>query len=161
MMKFSWGLLILCVLSGGCLKSNKCPYKEVTVAVPLSEQQQIEAYLSANSLTASKHASGFYYQVVTQGSGATPGLCSTISVGYTGKLASGAVFDTRSNISFELGATIEGWKKGIPLVQKGGRVRLYVPPSLGYGPYDVKDGNTVVIPANSMLIFDVELFDVN
>ena len=161
MMKFSWGLLVLCFAFSGCMKSKDCPYKVNDVVAPASEQQQIEAYLSANNLTATKHASGFYFQVVTPGSAKTPQLCSTISVGYSGRLTNGTVFDSQNLISFELGGAIEGWKKGIPLIQKGGRIKLYIPPSLGYGAYDVKDNGVVVIPANSMLIFDVELFDVN
>jgi FKBP-type peptidyl-prolyl cis-trans isomerase FkpA len=143
------------------MKTKDCPYKENNVVAPVSEQQQIEAYLAANGLTASKHANGFYYQVVTAGSAKTPQLCSVISVGYSGKLSNGNQFDAQNLISFELGGAIEGWKKGLPLIQKGGRIKLYIPPSLGYGAHDVKEGNTVVIPANSMLIFDVELFDVN
>src|SRR5690349_20451543 len=125
MMKLSWGLLVMCFMLSACIKSMVCPYKENNVIAPLSEQQQIETYLSANGLTASKHASAFYYQVVTQGSGKTPAFCSTISVGYSGKLTSGSVFDSQNLISFELGGAIEGWKKGIPLIQKGGRINLY------------------------------------
>jgi FKBP-type peptidyl-prolyl cis-trans isomerase FkpA len=55
---------------------------------------------------------------------------------------------------------IEGWKIGLPLIQKSGKIKLYIPPSLGYGASDIKDNNgVVVIPANSMLIFDVSLVD--
>src|SRR5215213_9903126 len=87
MMKFSWCFLLMGMLFSGCLKSDKgCPYREQNLTAPASEQSQVEAYLSANSIVAVKHASGIYYQVVTNGSGATPQLCSTVSVGYTGKL---------------------------------------------------------------------------
>lgn len=163
MKRFSWCLLLVGALFSGCLKSdNGCPFKDVDVTAPASQQQQIEAYLAANQLTASKHASGFYYQVIMPGSGLTPHLCSVVSVGYTGKLVNGNVFDQQQLISFDLGRVIEGWKKGLPLIQKGGRIKLYIPPALGYGSVDVKDGNNnVVIPANSILIFDVEVFEVN
>ena len=153
----------MAALLSGCLKTDSgCPFKENNIVAPTSEQQQIEAYLAANSLPASKHASGMYYQVSMAGSGATPTLCSVVSVGYTGKLTNGSVFDQQQLISFDLGRVIEGWKKGLPLIQKGGRIKLYIPPSLGYGSVDVKDNNgAVVIPANSILIFDVEMFEVN
>lgn len=163
MMKFSWCLLLMGMMFSGCLKSDKgCPYKESNITAPATEQQQVEAYLSANGITAVKHASGLYYQIVSNGSAVTPQLCSSVSVGYTGKLANGTVFDTQNLISFDLGRVIEGWKKGLQLIQKGGQIKLYIPPSLGYGANDVKNNSgAVIIPANSMLIFDVEIFDVN
>lgn len=163
MKRFSWGLIMVAALFSGCLKTEKgCPFKDLNIVAPASEQQQIEAYLASNNLAASKHTSGLYYQVVTPGAGVTPNLCSVVSVGYTGKLTNGHVFDQKPIITFDLGRVIEGWKKGLPLIQRGGKIRLYIPPSLGYGPVDVKDqNNNVVIPANSVLIFDVEMFEVN
>lgn len=164
MMKFSWCLLLMGIMFSGCLKSDKgCPYRETNVTAPASEQAQVEAYLSANNITtAVKHASGLYYQIVTNGSGNAPQLCSTVAVGYTGKLTNGTEFDSQNLISFELGRVIAGWQKGLPLIQKGGRIKLYIPPSLGYGGNDIRDSfGNIVIPASSILIFDVEIFDVN
>lgn len=163
MMKFSWCFLALGMLFSGCLKSDKgCPYSENNTVAPASEQQQLESYLSTNSITAVKHSSGMYYQVVAPGSGAVPHLCSSVSVGYTGKLTSGSTFDQQNLITFDLGRVIAGWQKGLPLIQKGGHIKLYIPPSLGYGATDIKNSSGVVlIPANSILIFDVEMFDVN
>jgi FKBP-type peptidyl-prolyl cis-trans isomerase FkpA len=88
-------------------------------------------------------------------------LCSQILISYKGTLKNGTVFDQQNNVIFVLGSLIEGWKKGIPLLKKGGSIKLYIPPSLGYGGTDVRDNNSgqVVIPANSMLIFDVTLTD--
>ena len=61
---------------------------------------------------------------------------------------------------FVLGALIEGWKKGLPLIKKSGEIILYIPPSLGYGSQDyVNSDNVVVIPKNSMLIFTIKLKD--
>jgi len=162
MMKFSWCFLVLGMLFSGCLKSDKgCPYKESNITAPLTEQQDVEAYLSANGITALKHTSGLYYQIIAPGSGNAPQLCSSVSVGYSGKLTNGTTFDQQNMISFDLGRVIVGWQKGLPLVQKGGHIKLYIPPSLGYGAYDIKNNGVVVIPANSILIFDVEIFDVN
>ena len=61
----------------------------------------------------------------------------------------------------ELGSLIEGWKKGLLMLKTGGSIKLYIPPSLGYGYSDVTDPQTqaVIIPAGSMLIFDVTLSD--
>ena len=148
-----------CVLSGCIKKETGCPPQKDIVA-PATEQQVIADYLATNSISATKHSSGLYYQIVQQGTGGSPNNCSAIVISYTGKLSNGNVFDSNSNVAFTLGGLIEGWKIGLPLIQKGGQIKLYIPPSLGYGASDIKDNNgVVVIPANSMLIFDVSLVD--
>jgi FKBP-type peptidyl-prolyl cis-trans isomerase FkpA len=84
-----------------------------------------------------------------------------VTTGYIGKFTSGSVFDQQTSFTYQLGSLIEGWKKGLPLIGKSGSITLYIPPSLGYGAVDVKDGQGhVVIPANSILIFDIDLIDV-
>jgi FKBP-type peptidyl-prolyl cis-trans isomerase FkpA len=83
-------------------------------------------------------------------------------VKYKGQLTNGNVFDqTTTPVSFNLGSLIEAWKKGIPMIKPGGKIKLYCPPSLAYGSQVIRDnaGNTV-IPANSILIFEVELTNV-
>ena len=68
--------------------------------------------------------------------------------------------DKGGQFKVKLGELIPGWQKGIPLIKKGGEVKLYIPPSLGYGSQNVTSGGVVVVPANSILIFDVQLADV-
>lgn len=157
--------LVLCLLSvcfflTGCLKKETgCPPPKDIIA-PLSEQQVIADYLAANNIVATKHTSGLYYQIWQQGAGDRPNNCSSIVINYTGQLENGNKFDEGRNVAFTLGRLIEGWKKGLPLIQKGGKIKLYIPPTLGYGSTDIKDNNgAVVIPANSMLIFDISLLD--
>jgi FKBP-type peptidyl-prolyl cis-trans isomerase FkpA len=72
-------------------------------------------------------------------------------------LLNGTVFDgtTTQPISFKLGQVISGWQIGIPLIQKGGKIRLLIPSGLAYGP----DGQGP-IPGNAVLDFDIELLDV-
>ena len=157
--------LVLCLLgvwflSGSCLKKETgCPPPKNIVA-PLSEQQVIADYLTANNIAATKHTSGLYYQILLQGSGDSPNNCSSVVINYIGKLANGNKFDEGKNVAFTLGSLIEGWKNGLPLIQKGGKIKLYIPPTLGYGSSDIRDNNgVVVIPANSMLIFEISLLD--
>lgn len=132
---------------------DECPYPDSIATASASEISDIQEYLDANSLTATQHPSGFFYRVNTAGAGATPDLCSAVTVKYIGKLTNGSVFDANaSGISFILGRLILGWQKGIPLIKPGGSITLYIPPSLGYGSSAVGS-----IPANSILIFDIDL----
>lgn len=163
MLRIILGLLCITVIAASCLKSSDtgtCPYGVTTINAPQAERDSIEAFLDSNNITALEHSSGFYYQIIEEGAGeSTPGLCSEITINYTGKFKNGNQFDGQNGVRFILGSLIEGWKKGIPLIKKGGQLKLFVPPSLGYGSNPVTNNGQVVIPANSMLIFDVTLID--
>ncbi len=103
--------------------------------------------------------SGLKYIDLVAGKGPMPKVGQTISVLYTGRLPDGTVFDSTSkhnNEPFEtpigVGQVIKGWDEGMLTMRVGGKRRLTIPPELGYG--DTAQGP---IPANSTLIFDVEL----
>ena len=83
-------------------------------------------------------------------------------VEYTGRLIDGKVFDRTDNepLHIEVGSAIPGWNEGIQKVGKGGRLKLYIPPALGYGDED-SSGVISSIPANSVLIYDIRLLDVH
>ncbi|MDF3820563.1 FKBP-type peptidyl-prolyl cis-trans isomerase [Leptospira sp. 96542] len=86
---------------------------------------------------------------------------TTVVVHYTGKLTNGKVFDSSVDrgepFSFQLGQgqVIQGWERGIMGMKEGGKRKLTIPPKYGYGERAVGP-----IPANSTLIFDVELLKV-
>ena len=123
---------------------------------PADEEAQILAYASANGITAMKHSSGMYYQVVTQGAGVTPNINSTVTVNYTGTLLNGSVFDKSSApVSFKLNQVIEGWIIGIPLINKGGKIKMIIPSSLAEGC----NGARTIAP-NTVLYFEVDLIEV-
>jgi FKBP-type peptidyl-prolyl cis-trans isomerase FkpA len=154
-------LLWLCVGLSACFRKNNGCGTQDNIIAPNSEQLALKAYLDSNSISATLNASGFYYKIVSQGSGTTPNLCSHITVSYKGQLTNGNVFDEETDQIFTLGDLIDGWKKGLPLIEAGGEVRLYIPPSLGYGSSGLKDdAGNVVVPGNSILIFDIDLLDV-
>lgn len=165
MLKNLFCLLCVAVFAVSCLKSKEdtgCPYQSSSIVAPAAEQDSVEAYLDSNNIQATHHPSGFYYEIINPGTGTdTASLCSQIVINYKGQLKNGTVFDEQSNVLFVLGSLIEGWKKAIPLIKKGGKIKLYIPPTLGYGNTDIKNPNTgqVVIPAKSMLIFDVDLLN--
>jgi FKBP-type peptidyl-prolyl cis-trans isomerase FkpA len=159
----------LALVFTSCMKNKgddpqQCTYDACVVKAPASEIQSVQDYLSANTLTATQHCSGLFYSIELEGSGATPEACSYVSVKYVGRFTNGNIFDqtTGSNVAaFYLSEVIRGWTNAVPLIKAGGKIRLYIPPSLGYGNVDRKDSNgNVVIPANSILVFDVELVQV-
>ena len=138
-----------------------CGYSPATTVAPATEIANLKAYLDANSLPYTQHPSGIFYNIVAQGSGETPDVCSTVKVKYVGRLTNGVGFDSSYNtypsgISFKLGGLITGWQIGIPLIQPGGSIKLYVPPSLGYGSSAYGP-----IPGNSNLIFNIDLVGVS
>jgi hypothetical protein len=108
-------------------------------------------------------ASGLKYTDLVVGTGPSPRRGQTAVVHYTGTLTNGEKFDSSRDkgqpYSFVLGnnppVVIQGWEEGIATMKVGGRRQLIVPPSLAYGPVS-RPG----IPANSTLVFDVELLDV-
>lgn len=156
-MKKILGALLMVSLFSGCLKKNdsefRCTYNDCAIVAPAAEVQQVQDYLTANNLTATKHCSGLFYTVVNEGTGTRPTVCNNIAFTYVGKLTNGTTFDeATSPVVFNLSQLITGFKNGIPLIKAGGSIRLYVPPTLGYGS---RQAGT--IPPNSILVFDVGL----
>jgi FKBP-type peptidyl-prolyl cis-trans isomerase FkpA len=123
---------------------------------PASERAEMVAYCQANGINFTEHSSGILYEIVSPGSGITPTINNLVFAVYTGKLLNGTQFDATANpISFPLSGVIEGWKIGIPLIQKSGRIKMVIPSALAYS---CTGSNS--IPPNSPLFFDVTLTDV-
>lgn len=134
----------------------QCIGETVTIAAPASEVQALRTYIQDNNITATEDTRGFFYTIDAPGSGAKPTICSNVSVDYVGKLTNDSVFDSGNDVSFDLSGLIIGWQEGIPLIAPGGSITLYLPPSLAYGS-QASSG----IPANSNLIFNINLKTVN
>jgi FKBP-type peptidyl-prolyl cis-trans isomerase len=109
--------------------------------------------------TVTELPSGLRYTIVTPGAGNPPKPTDTVKVNYTGTLIDGNVFDSSERqgkpVEFQLDKVIPGWTEGLQKIGKGGKIKLYVPPSLGYG-----DDGRPGIPPGSVLVFDVELVDI-
>ncbi len=118
----------------------------------------MEKYIKDKGLKAEKDESGLYWVVEKAGSAEKPTVASNVKVHYHGTLLDGTVFDSSVErgepIEFPLGNVIKGWQLGIPKFGKGGKGKLIIPPSLGYGNRPAGK-----IPPNSALVFDVELLD--
>lgn len=103
------------------------------------------------------------YTVQELGTGEMPTLSSVITVKYKGTfLASGELFGEYDNLVYSLSQMIVGWKIVLPLLPVGTKATLYIPSGYAYGPEPIVDDlGTVIVPANSNLVFELELLDVN
>lgn len=118
----------------------------------------IVKFLADKNISAVRHSSGVYYQILVPGDGNFSYNANTqVSAKYIGRLLTGAVFDQTSTeaLTFKLGDVIMGWQIGVPLIKKGGKIRLFIPSGYGYG----QQGQGP-IPSNSVLDFDIELVNV-
>lgn len=124
-----------------------------------TDVNKIETYASENGLDLQKTDEGVYYVITEQGSGGSPTLDSKVKVHYKGYLLDGSEFDSSYKrgqpAEFPLRGVVKGWQVGIPLLEKGGKGTLFIPSQLGYGARAIGSK----IPANSVLVFDVELID--
>ena len=110
-----------------------------------------------------KMPSGIYYVVQKPGAGLSPKSGQKVSVNYTGQDLKGEKFDSNVDpsfnhvepFSFDLGKhnVIKGWDEAVAIMKKGMKATFYIPSSLAYG----SNGAGAKIPANAILIFDIEL----
>ena len=105
--------------------------------------------------------SGMQYEVLTSGSGATPGLNDKVTTHYTGTLIDGTVFDSSVErgqpASFPVSGVIKGWTEALQLMKEGDKWKLYIPYDLAYGD----KGAGANIGPYSALIFEIELISVD
>lgn len=160
-MSLSLTLRRFTALAAGALLWGGCAADEIVTPPVISlEQQQFASSLGIRLTDPgwTKLPSGVYIRDLTVGSGETSTASSVVNVFYTLWLPNGTQIDSNvggSAFSTGLGPTanlIEGWKVGIPGMKVGGKRRLVIPSSLGYGPQ--ANGS---IPANANLVFDVTL----
>jgi FKBP-type peptidyl-prolyl cis-trans isomerase len=132
----------------------------------VTDDKLIQDYLKAKGITnAKKTASGLYYVIRTEGTGPNAAAGQKVTVNYTGENMSGEKFDSNVDpkfnhvepFKFDLGnhSVIAGWDEGVALLNKGSKATLYIPSGLAYGP----NARGPQIPANAILIFDIELLD--
>ncbi len=100
-------------------------------------------------------ASGLQYQVVKKGDGAVPTNSGVALVNYKGSLRTGKVFDQGQRAPFPVTGVVAGFSEALKLMPRGSTYRIWIPPALGYGAQSQGE----LIPANSLLIFDVDMID--
>lgn len=166
--KYFYVLIILGVLliGGGIYfaSSNKTAAPSVsslptpTVSGTVMQTEEPVATSSAKTVTMDN---GLQIQDEVVGTGTEAVAGKKVTVNYTGTLIDGTKFDSSFDhgqpFGFNLGAgeVIAGWDQGVAGMKVGGKRKLTIPPSLGYGSQTVGP-----IPANSTLVFEVELLSV-
>ncbi|MBP5247457.1 MAG: FKBP-type peptidyl-prolyl cis-trans isomerase [Fibrobacter sp.] len=108
-------------------------------------------------------ASGLQYKYITKSKDSTaksPKLTDKVRVHYAGSLLNGTEFDSSIKrgepLEFPVNAVIQGWQELLTLMKEGDKVKAWIPSALGYGA----EGASPVIPANALLVFEVELLNV-
>ncbi len=164
---------VLIFLITSCSKEQECNYTGGTTQAPDAEELMVTDYLNTQGLLGVAKEldnSGMYYIIDAAGNSDRPKQCSRISVSYIGRYSNGVSFDpkpgsgiSRSTATFDLYQLIEGWKRALPSIGEGGKMRLFIPPSLGYGVDGIIDRSTgfYIIEKNALLVFDIELVRVN
>ncbi len=120
------------------------------------------AFLQANKQKTGVQAtaSGLQYEIVKEGKGKKPTEKNSVLIQYTGSLTTGAVFDSSKNrgpapAELKVKDIVPGLKEGLELMPEGATYKFYLPPELAYGAQE-RPG----IPAQSVLIFEVELLKI-
>lgn len=160
-------LLLSVVCFSSCQKGYDSVAEERTQAA--KDDEVIQDYITAHpdikdkivQVDSAGVKTGVYYVELAPGSGNTIFTNSTrITISYISKiLTTGQVFAQSNNFhpSYSLGEVLRAWKLGIPHVKKGGKIRIIAASRYAYGPYEQPE---IKLPANSVVDFEIELFDV-
>jgi FKBP-type peptidyl-prolyl cis-trans isomerase FkpA len=153
MNKIIWIFFLAIVMVSSCKKEE---------SQDVVDEKLIQEYLLNNNITNEiKTEFGVYYLIdsIGDGSGLYPNSSSTVRVHYRGYLLDGSEFDPGNfddaAINFKLSQVIAGWQIGMRFFERGSKGRLIIPSRYGYGPSPRAN-----IPANSVLVFDIDLVNV-
>ena len=104
---------------------------------------------------------GLEVDTVKVGAGAAPTASDYVLVNYVGHLANGKEFDRGEHVPIPVQGVIPGFSKALQQMQKGGKYHVFIPARLAYGAQEQRNQMTgeVSIPANSDLVFDIDLID--
>ncbi len=116
--------------------------------------------LKAQDSSVQTSTSGLVFKIENPGQGDKPNANSTVAVKYTGRHLNGESFDASGDTpaTFNLNGVVPGFREGLMQIAKGGKATLYIPGNLAYGPEGMPQAG---IGPNEMLVFDVELVDIN
>tara|TARA_R110002072_G_scaffold1369_6_gene11261 strand:- start:17333 stop:17752 length:420 start_codon:yes stop_codon:yes gene_type:complete len=134
---------------------------ELKKDTPMSNKAAAEAFMQSNASEPDviQTESGLQYKIIETGNGSTPTMSDTVAAHYAGRLLDGTEFDNSYSrgapLTIPVGGVIKGWTEALLMMKEGDKWTLFIPPELGYGERGVGP-----IPADSALIFDIELIEV-
>ena len=107
------------------------------------------------------HAGSVRVETLVAGTGPKPTVDDVVLVNYVGRLANGKEFDRGERVPFPVTGVVPGLTQALVQMQKGGKYRVEIPAAKAYGAHEQRNPQTgeVVIPANSDLVFEIELID--
>lgn len=119
------------------------------------------ALLIGGGIAWAARSQNVHVETLTAGAGPMPAMTDVVLVNYVGKLTDGTQFDKGDRVPMSLDQVVPGFGEGITRMQKGGKYRLTIPAEKAYGAEEKRNPQTgaVVIPANSDLVFDIDLID--
>ena len=119
------------------------------------------ALLAGAGIAWAARVEGISVETLSAGTGPSPTVEDVVQINYVGRLEDGTEFDKAERVPMSLDQVIPGFAEGITKMQKGGKYRLTIPAAKAYGAEEKRNPQTgeVVIPANSDLVFDIDLLD--
>ena len=173
-MKLIYEINLTDIITREEMEQEQANYIENMQQAQAAEKETLAKYVADNKIKATPDEEGLYIIVNKKGNGQKVEIGRQVAINYTGRLLDGKVFDTslesvakENNIyedrrpyeplTYRVGEQplIRGWEKGIINQPAGSKLTLIIPSSLGYGPQAIG-----AIPANSSLIFDIEIVSV-
>lgn len=173
-MKLVYEINLTDIITNEEMQQEEALFRENVQQAQAAEKEALAQYVADNKIKATPDDEGLYIIVNKKGNGQKVEIGRQVAINYTGRLLNGKVFDTslekvakENNIydslrpyeplSYRVGEQplIRGWEKGIINQPAGSKLTLIIPSSLGYGPQEIG-----AIPANSSLVFDLEIVSV-
>jgi len=163
LLKISVLILFSIAFVAGCKKAED-PYAGYTLEREQTMIQEWLTQMTTNKKDIDTTATGLYYILETEGTGATVKAGNTVKVKYIGMFLDGSVFDASSYYGDGIMTyihkdsntrMIQGWEEGIEIMNKGAKAAFLIPSAKGYGP----TGNNT-IPRNTPLIFIIEVVEI-
>lgn len=156
---------VLGILTNDSLK--RLDEEKETKAYAVRESKEVEAFLGKKLTGLQRTPSGAYVEILTPGTGELIQSGNFVSVNYTGSTFEGKVFDSNIDSTFKhmeplrfsvgVGQMIKGFDEAMPFMRKGGKAKVYIPSTLGYGAAPPPGAP---IKPYEHLIFDFTVLDV-
>ena len=173
-MKVCYRIRLTDIVTKDEFEQERKNFEENLAQLQAAERDTLAAYAAANNINVQPTNDGLYIVVLKKGKGPLVEIGREVAMNYTGRLLNGKVFDTSietvakeaglytpnreyTPLRYKVGemSLISGWEEGVINQPEGSRLRLIIPSALAYGPRALGE-----IPANSPLVFDIDIVSV-